>query len=172
MLMFDFSSTQCLSLFIHQLCAVLMTIVLNRIFVRYHLVAHCCSTKKNLPMPQSGRFIKGKLLRYFRFSALLAYFRMLPSVSISMPCNLSFLQTQMEVLQKRVLQHLHCNGMLKSEVSVIFLASLIGFDALNQRSVHAWRHLEDERQTNATQCARANWSCRDVRHHRWWISNP
>ena len=39
-----------------------------------------------------GCFIKGKLLRYFRYSALVTYFSTLPSASISMPCILSLYQ--------------------------------------------------------------------------------
>ena len=38
-------------------------------------------------------FIKGKLLRYFRHSALVTYFSALPSASISMLCILSLCQT-------------------------------------------------------------------------------
>ena len=36
--------------------------------------------------------IKGKLLRYFRYSALVTYFSTLPLTSISMPCILSLYQ--------------------------------------------------------------------------------
>lgn len=39
-----------------------------------------------------GCFIKGKLLRYFRYSALVTYLSTLPSASISMPCILSLYQ--------------------------------------------------------------------------------
>ena len=38
-------------------------------------------------------FIKGKLLRYFRYSASITYFRTLLSPSISRPCILSLYQT-------------------------------------------------------------------------------
>lgn len=58
---------------------------------------------------------------------------------------LSLYQIQKGNAAKLVLQHFHSYDIVKSKVGTICLASLIGFDALNQRSVHAWQHLEDER---------------------------
>lgn len=42
---------------------------------------------------KAGYFIKGKLLCYFRNSALVTYFSTLPSASSSMPCVLSLYKT-------------------------------------------------------------------------------
>ena len=69
---------------------------------------------------KTGGFIKGKLLCYFRYSALVTYFSTLPSASISMPCILSLYKIQKEMLKKRVLQHLLIFGAqcLKTYVSL------------------------------------------------------
>ena len=42
---------------------------------------------------KTGCFIKGKLLCYFRYSALVTYFSTLPSASLSMPSVLSLYKT-------------------------------------------------------------------------------
>ena len=117
--------------------------------VRYPLLTHFCSTKPNLPMHQW-------LLRIFWRSH----------------CKKDRTNGG-NIIPNRSLERYNATRSGANDLlETIFLASLNGFGAPNQRSAHAWRHLENARQTNATQCLRANWSCRDVHHHRQWISNP
>ena len=65
---------------------------------------------------------------------------------------LSLYQIQKGDAAKLVLQHLHSCVIMKSG-GTICLPTLRESGALNQHSEHAWQHLENEQQTNATGCA-------------------